>query len=215
MKEKDSELHRDANSLGLPNGFDWPQEVQAEIDLWDTAYSEWDDAHLSLSEKHRALKQANEKDSQALVNAVRDGKPDPGTKATDKAEREVVYWEEVARQARARSDKQAVTVWRTIQAHYVEIVNTANARAIAGADEFATDMDQLSKQGREAVEKRNRSYEGLRFVSRLTGGELSFDPFFPIEGTLSVPYTAENRVRSIVKLLDSTVGNSKVAHRLA
>lgn len=205
MKEKDSELHRDANSLGLPNGFDWPQEVQAEIDLWDTAYSEWDDAHLSLSEKHRALKQANEKDSQALVNAVRDGKPDPGTKATDKAEREVVYWEEVARQARARSDKQAVTVWRTIQAHYVDIVNTANARAIAGADEFAADMDQLSKQGREAVEKRNRAYEGLRFVSRLTGGELSFDPFFPIEGTLSVPYTGENRVRSIVTLLEKTV----------
>ena len=91
MKEKDSELHRDANSLGLPNEFDWPQEVQAEIDLWDTAYSEWDDAHLSLSEKHRALKQANEKDSQALVNAVRDGKPDPGTKATDKAERVAHY----------------------------------------------------------------------------------------------------------------------------
>lgn len=205
MKEKDSELHRDAKSLGLPNGFDWPKEVQAEIDLWDTAYSEWDDAHLSLSEKHRALKQANEKGSQALVNAVRDGKPDPGTKATDKAEREVVYWEEVARQARSRSDKQAMTVWRTIQAHYVDIVNTANARAIAGADEFAADMDQLSKQGREAVEKRNRAYEGLRFVSRLTGGELSFDPFFPIEGTLSVPYTGENRVRSIVTLLEKTV----------
>lgn len=202
---KESELLRSPNTLGLPSDFAWPKKVQDEIDVWDTAYMEWDDVNATLSEKHAALKDAKAKDARALVDAVAAGKPDPGTKATDKAERDVVYWEEVVRQARSRADKQASSLWKVIEAHYEQIVAQANAQALQGADEFALDIKSIAEQGRKAVEKRHKALAGLRFVSRFTGKGVAFDPFFPVEGTFSVPHTSDTRVRSTVKLLADTV----------
>ena len=205
MKENQTELIHEPKGLGLPKEFTWPKDVEKEIDVWDTAYMEWDDVHATLSEKHAALKAAKAKDAKAFVDAVSEGKPDPGTKASEKAERDVVYWEEVVRQARGRADKQGGLAWQKIQANYQAIVAEANARAVAGADEFAAEVEEIAHRSKQAVENRQRALEGLRFVSRLTGRELSFDPFFPVDGSFSVPRTSETRIRSTVKLLEDTI----------
>lgn len=206
---KDSEIGRDPNNLGLPAGFDWPDEVGNEIHEWDRLYMEWDEAHADLTEKHAAVKAAQAKDAKALVDAVSEGKPDPGTKATEKAERAVVYAEEVARQARTRTNKQAAKLWAAIEGHRVTLMETACSMAEAGADAFAQDMEFALKIANEAIRKRDEAYAGLKFVARITGPGLSYDAFFPLDGSVQVPRTGENRARSTIALIRQLIGRER------
>jgi len=196
-----SELNRDPRNLNLPGSLNWPQPVRELIDLWDTLYSEWDDAQANLHDKADAVRVAVTQDANALTDAVSQGKPDPGTKATEKAKREVIYWEEATKQARRKANALASKVMESIEEHRTEIIEDACEQASAGADTYSEDIRRVLELSAKAIEDRNKAYEGLRFVSKIVGPSLSFEASFPVEGAVSVPATHENRVRGIVTLL--------------
>jgi hypothetical protein len=175
------------------------------MDLWDKAWAEWDETNLTLDEKLSAVREANQADAQALRDAVAAGKPDPGVSASDKAEREVVYWTEATGQARRKTDKQSALVWAAIQEHREDLIRDACKRTRDGAAKFQDDLKEVLSRGQRAIEERQASYEGLRFVSRLTGSALSFDPSFPVEGSMSVPKSHENRPLGIATLLEKSL----------
>jgi hypothetical protein len=200
-----SEISQSPKDLGLPKNLTWPKKVAKEIELWDTAWAEWDEAHATLDEKILGVKQANAKDAQALRDAVANGKPDPGVNASDKAEREVVYWTEVAVQARRKADKLSAIVWAAIQEHREDLIRDAAKRARDGAAKFQEDMKAVLTLGKKAIEDRQAAYEGLRFVNRLTDSSLTYDPSFPVEGSMSVPKSHETRPLGIATLLEKSL----------
>lgn len=200
-----TEITQSPKNLGLPKNLTWPKKVSKEIELWDTAWAEWADAHATLDEKILGVKQANAKDAQALRDAVAAGKPDPGVTASDKAEREVVYWTEVTLQARRTADKHSATVWAAIQEHREDVIRDAVKRAREGATKFQEDTKAVLKAGQKAIEDRQAAYEALRFVNRLTDSSLSYDPSFPVEGSLSVPKSHETRPLAIATLLEKSL----------
>ena len=129
----------------------------------------------------------------------------PFVTASDKAEREVVCWTEVTLQARRTADKHSVTVWAAIQEHREDVIRDAVKRAREGATKFQGDMKAVLTLGHKAVEDRQAAYEGIRFVNRLTGSSLSYDPSFPVEGSLSVPKSHETRPLAIATLLQKSL----------
>ena len=56
-----------------------------------------------------------------------------------------------------------------------------------------------------ASDDRQAAYEALRFVNRLTDSSLSYDPSFPVEGSLSVPKSHETRPLGIATLLEKSL----------
>ena len=200
-----SEISQSPKDLGLPKNLAWPKKVSKEIELWDTAWIEWDEAHATLDEKLLGVKQANTKDAQALRDAVAAGKPDPGVTASDKAEREVVYWTEVALQARRNADKHSSIVWAAIQEHREAVIRDAVKRGRDGATKFQENMKAVLTLGQKAIEDRQVAYEGLRFVSRLTDSSLSYDPSFPVEGNMALPQSHETRPLGIATMLEKSL----------
>lgn len=205
------ELTESPRNLFLPKNMTWPKPVLKEMEQWDTVYLEWDEANATLEEKVSALKRAKETDGQALADAVAQKKPDPGTKASDNAEREIVYWSEVCRQARRKADQHAARLWAVIEDHRESLIRDACERARQGAAKFADDMATVSAAGAKAIDDRRDGYDGLRFVSRLVGSALTYDPSFPVEGSVSVPSTHENRPLGIVTLLEKTLEREELA----
>ncbi len=86
--------------------------------------------------------------------------------------------------------------------HRREAILEACRLARAGAGEFGPDMSEVFALGERGVEKRNQANAGLRFVARIAGPELSFDPSFPVDGSVVVPLTHERRVLGVVELLE-------------
>jgi len=109
---------------------------------------------------------------------------------------------EATRQARRVADIQASKVWETIVAHKREVILEACRVARAGAGKFAEDVSEVMSAGERAVQKRSQAYAGLRFVARIAGPELSFDPSFPVDGSVVVPVAHERRVLGVVELLE-------------
>jgi len=66
---------------------------------------------------------------------------------------------------------------------------------------FAENMKTVRHTIDQALNDRQESLTGLRWVEHLTGAGLSFDPSFPVEGSMTLPKTAEQRVLGIVSLL--------------
>lgn len=202
---KSEEVKQGPKTLGLPKNLTWPKKVSKEMDLWDKAWAEWDETNLTLDEKLSAVSEANQADAQALRDAVAGGKPDPGVNASDKVEREVVYWTEATGQARRKTDKQSAVVWHAIQEHREDLIRDASKRTRDGAAKFQDDLREVLSRGQKAIDDRQASYEGLRFVNRLTDSALSFDPSFPVEGSMSVPKSHENRPLGIATLLEKSL----------
>lgn len=151
-------------------GYDWPEEHAERLAAADTAadnlyraFETWADAHEELEAAAPAADQA------ALVEAIRAGKPDPGTPATDKANRaEHVAWtrlELALDDARAHTHKAAVADYlraheKHLAAHELDAKAahddaTGKARAImAAANEGVNRPGAASTTMREYVATR-------------------------------------------------------------
>ena len=199
------ELNKEPNNLSLPTDFAWPKPVAKELALWDKSYLAWAELQSVLFERVEELAIARRLDSEALTEAVKAGKPDPGLVNVAKAERAVVYAEEAARQARVSANRLARTASETIVAHRLDIIEQACLDAEAGATAFAEDIVKARESVSEALTRRDLAYAGLRYVEGLTGGHLSYVPNFAVEGNTSFPQTHENRPLGIVALLRKLV----------
>ncbi len=205
-----SEITKDARTLNLPEEFTWPTEIVEELAEYEKAYQDWSEAQTVLYEKIDALQKAEATDQKALVDAVSAGKSDPGRKATEAANRERVYQEEVVRQARQRVNVLAGKLWARFNDSRLPIIEEACRLAREGVDQFGKDLAEIKRLSSLAVERRAKSLAGLRFVARLDLPEFSFDPSFPIDGSFKVPLTHEKRTLSIVYLLEQVL-QSKAA----
>jgi len=204
-----SELEIDPANIGFPKGFEFPATVQALIEEWNVAYRNWSDKQTDLYDKVDALTLAEKLDGQALKDAVIASKPDPGTKASEKASREIVYTNEIVLQARRAANSLSQKLWASINAHKAEIMMTAADNADAVRPQWVASMARISEMTDQAISERDAGYAGLRFAAQLTGGSLSYDPFFPMEGNFTLAKTHESRPLSISYLV------RQLAERLA
>ena len=197
-----SEIDRNPKNLFLPKGFKWPKAVKKEIELWDSLYGDWAETQTVLFERRDAAREAEAADAKALIEAVSEGREDPGAASTAEAQRAVVFQEEVVRQARLKADTQASKTSKAIDAHLTEVVREAISMALAGAQKFEEDAARISKAGQEMLQRRSDALAGIKYVSKLVGPTLSFDPNFPVDGEVKVPRTHETRLHAIVTLLE-------------
>jgi len=197
------EIEKGPRALALPKKMKWPKKLLKEIEIWDTLHSEWDTAHAELEERLMQHAAAVDADAKALRDAVAEKKSDPGTADSEEKARAIVYWGELTRQARRKTDQQLGRVLQSIEDHRRELVAQACQMAKTGADSFAIEMGEAVAKADRAVQNRNEAYEGLRFVARLTADTVAYEPVFPLEGQISVPQTHERRALNIVALLEA------------
>ncbi|WP_061962280.1 hypothetical protein [Demequina flava] len=137
-------------------GFAWPEEIAALLTAADDAWRAMTEAEIDWTQARDDLQLgAPSRDKALLVEAVKSGKADPGTPATDAAQRaEEVAWVkfEVAREAAAapaREAKAAVVEYLAknadqIAAHEVAVLEAAQ-QAHDAAEQAARDARTASR----------------------------------------------------------------------
>jgi hypothetical protein len=186
--------------LHLPE-MPFPKKVQQQIDVVNQATQAWAEEDSIYAEKQQALTNALNSDAAALKKAALAGEKDPGTKQSDAAERAVAYQEERVKAAVRDVNKETAVLSGLLAEHRLELMDTACTMAEAGITRFESDVAEIKVLSREAEERRHTALAPLRWVSRFTGGELSYDPSFPVDGSFQVPRTAELKANGIVSLL--------------
>jgi hypothetical protein len=98
-----------ADYLSVPEGITWPEPMKKAISRYAESWQKWADAEAQLVTLLAEQLNAPSLDADLLREAVRQGKPDPGTPNQNRLDRAVAFSKELTRQtaatARAAADK--------------------------------------------------------------------------------------------------------------
>lgn len=201
MELENLELNRHPAALFLPPR-DYPQLLAEAIADYDEAYMAWDMEHATLEDLNRAYRDAERDAVAKMVEAAKAGKKDPGEgQEADKAKRAVLFQNERVKHLRKETDKKARAVLDAMHTERLPLMEMAVSEAEQFAGQYPGRMSAVAKEIDAIVKDRQKAYELLRVVSQLTEGTVSYDPSFPLEGTVSLFQTHERRVWSLTKLL--------------
>ncbi len=142
----------------------------------DAAYDKWCDVEADAQSAWLAVDAAARADTAALVDAVKNDQPDPGTKNEDKARRAVVVAVERVRQA-----KQAVDAADREWSRHVEQLMPAYlpvaAQAIRdGAEAWQQSLNTAKAEMVEADARLRATFDGAQFVRDFCAPVVQFQP---------------------------------------
>lgn len=91
--------------------------------------------------------------------------------------------------------------------HKAEIISLSISKAREGLESWKTFLSEIARLQAEAVGARYKCLDGLRMISYwgLTSEFIQFAPFFPINGSFSVPYPKQTRLNPILERLEGLV----------
>lgn len=196
-----TELDRHPTALGIPDR-KWPKAVATAVAKWEKAWDEWDKENVILHDRNQEKVQAERASTEAMLDAVKKGLPDPGElPEVQETRRALMFQNERVRHLRKTADKEAREVARLMEENAAELIAQACDEAEAFASEYPAMVKDLSAQYDAMVKKRHDAYALLRWVERLTDGKIQYEPSFPLEGLASFPQTHENRVWGVIEIL--------------
>jgi len=192
---------REPNFAHYPTNMKFPKPIQKQMKLVEGLTAAWAEEDAEYAAREHALAQAKAGDGEALRAAAIAGEPDPGAKATEVAERALVYQEERVKAAGRAVSKESQVLTALFREHRLELFAEACEVAEHTVETFREEIAEVSQRTREIEKVRNQGLAPLRWAASLTDGNLSYDPSFPIEGNLQLPRTSEQKVLGVVALL--------------
>ena len=149
----------------VPATLTLPDDLAATVTARDEAFEAWADADTTLREARQAIPAAERADADALTAALKAGKADPGTKATDTARRALTIAQErqrITRQAATLADR-AVTA--SVKAHRLDLV----PQALEAARDAMTAYEEAHAEATRTLHRAGRTYTaalaGLDFLA--------------------------------------------------
>lgn len=155
---------RPPRNTAIPDCFTPPADLAELIAARDHAYAEWVEVEDAATGAWLAVDQAKRGDRQALIDAVSAGKGDPGTKATEKAERALVVALERVRQAQVKAHRADGAVAQSYKASMQEFIPQAIAHARNGMDRYTERINQARAMVAEAANELRGSFIGLQEI---------------------------------------------------
>lgn len=192
----------------------YPKHIQKLISAHEADYAVFAEKETVYMTALEDLKQAQAEDIRLLVDAVAEGKDDPGTPNEDKLKREVIYSLEAVRQARSKAQKSSVVLSQALRENVSDVALLAVEKARAGVEAWQTTISRLQAEYAEAVDARRRSQDGLVMVSHLPTKGISFHANYPIPSDARFPETHEKAVLGACNLLEQMVIRSEVPEEL-
>ena len=186
-------------------GFPYPKSVQALIKKMDQAFSEWAEADTAYAIAEEDLNEAKARDARELVESVLAGTEDFGEVHIAPAQRAMKRAQILAHARLVETNKAGRAVGEAMKENAREITLTALSMAREALAERERLLLEAAKLVNDANEVRTRGLAGLKEISAFTRGTYSFDPTFPVTGSVSFPSTREERINKIIDDLEQLI----------
>jgi tetratricopeptide (TPR) repeat protein len=148
---------RSAPYAGPPATLKWPKPTQKAVDAYDKAFDHYTAALVEYEIAESEIDLATNTDAAALIQAVRDGKPDPGEAETYTARRAAVVAAERVRQAHSALGAAEEAMFAAIKADPGDVIEQARNNANARIDAHFEAHDAANS----IVDQANRDIQSL------------------------------------------------------
>lgn len=143
--------------LGQPAGINWPKPIQALINEWETAWTEYQTISAERVETFVLYQGAHAADNELLAQALIDGKGDPGTINHDKYSRKYEVDSMRLMQAYQTAERISGRFYEAIREHGTEVYRACLEASIAQHDVWV----EATTAAAEAIAAANRATNGI------------------------------------------------------